>query len=66
MGAEILDKLHEKIEDLLIRLALLEEENKELQLKNATLATQNEEKGRQLDTLYDEIAAQDNRVARNL
>ncbi|EFX43303.1 hypothetical protein HSUHS1_0455 [Helicobacter suis HS1] len=33
-----------------------------MQLKNATLATQNEEKGRQLDTLYDEIAAQDNRL----
>lgn len=55
----LIEKLSEKIDDLLQKLKTQDCELEELRLKNTTLIAQNDEKSRQISSLYEEIALKD-------
>ena len=55
----VLERLTQKVNELLGRLDELNAENKRLQLENNTLITESQEKDRQINALYDELALRD-------
>ncbi|WP_104696887.1 MULTISPECIES: DUF904 domain-containing protein [unclassified Helicobacter] len=58
----LLEKLNQKIDEL---LQIIQEQKNELQslrLKVTTLTTQNEEKDRQISQLYEQIAQKDSEI----
>ena len=55
----VLERLTQKVNELLGRLDELSAENKRLQLENNTLITESQEKDRQINALYDELALRD-------
>lgn len=55
----ILDRLTQRVDELLHRLDELHNENRKLQLENSALITESQEKERQINALYEELASRD-------
>lgn len=55
----ILERLSQRVDDLLNRMEMLQEEIKKLQLENSALLTESQEKERQINALYEELASRD-------
>lgn len=55
----VLERLSQKIDDLLSKMEKLEKEIEGLQLENSALINQSSEKDRQINTLYEELASRD-------
>ncbi len=55
----ILERLTQRIDELLTRLNELNSEIEGLRLENSTLASESSEKDRQINALYEELAARD-------
>lgn len=55
----VLERLTQKVDELLSKLDELHDENKKLQLENNALITESQEKDRQINALYDELALRD-------
>ncbi|RAX55254.1 hypothetical protein CCY99_00715 [Helicobacter sp. 16-1353] len=55
----ILERLTQRIDELLNRLNELNNEIEKLQLENSALITESQEKERQINTLYEELALRD-------
>ncbi len=55
----ILERLTQRVDELLNRLDELHNENRKLQLENSALITESQEKERQINALYEELASRD-------
>lgn len=55
----ILERLTQRVDELLSRLDELNREIESLRLENSTLNTEKAEKDRQINALYEELAARD-------
>lgn len=55
----ILERLTQRVDELLNKLDELNSEMEKLRLENSALVTESQEKERQINTLYEELASRD-------